>query len=119
MAEEIRKRRVKQINEDSIQLVQYPDIGKDWVPRFLRRHPELVSVTLRSIEAPRLKAPTHERLRQYFEDLEKVIAEYKILPENEYNMDESGYAIKEIEATKCIINANIRQQFQSKPGRQE
>ena len=100
-------------------MVQYPDIDKDWVPRFLRRHPKLASVTLRLIEALRLKAPTHERLRQYFEDLEKVIAEYKILPENEYNMDESGYAIGEIEATKCIINTNIRQQFQSKPGRQE
>ena len=48
-----------------------------------------------------------------------TIAEYKILPENEYNIDESGYAIGEIEATKCIINVNIRQQFQSKPGRQE
>jgi DDE superfamily endonuclease len=34
-------------------------------------------------------------------------------------MDESGFAIGEIEATKCIINAKIRQQFQSKPGRQE
>lgn len=119
MAEEVRKRRVKQINEDGIQLVQYPDIGKDWVPRFLRRHSELASVTLRSIETARLKAPTYKRLQQYFADLEKVIVDYKILPENKYNMDESGYAIGEIEATKCIINANIRQQFQSKPGRQE
>ena len=58
-------------------------------------------------------------MQQYFDDLKKVIVEYNILPENEYNMDESGYAIGEIEATKCIINANIRQQFQSKPGRQE
>ena len=116
MAEEVRKQRV---NEDGIQLIQYPDIGKDWVPRFLRRHPELMSITLRSIEAPRLKALTRERLQRYFEDLEKVIVEYKILPENEYNMDESGYVIGEIKATKCIINANIREQFQSKPGRQE
>ena len=44
--------------------------------------------------------------------MEKVVAEYNILRENKYNMDESGYAIGEIEATKFIINANIRQQFQ-------
>jgi hypothetical protein len=34
-------------------------------------------------------------------------------------MDESGFQAGEIEATKCIINATIHQQFQSKPGRQE
>jgi len=119
MAEEVRKRRVKQINEDGMQLVQYDDIGTDWVSRFLRRHPELAGVTLQSIESSRLKAATPERLQKYFDDLEKVVAEYNILAENKYNMDESGYAIGEIEATRCIINANIRQQFQSKPGRQE
>jgi DDE superfamily endonuclease/Tc5 transposase DNA-binding domain/helix-turn-helix, Psq domain len=119
MAEEVRKRRVKQINDDDIQLVHYDDIGAEWVSRFLRRHPELASVTLRSIESNRLKAATPERLQQYFDELEKVVAEYKILPKDKYNMDESGYAIGEIEASKCIINANIRQQFQSKPGRQE
>ena len=100
-------------------MTQYDDIGIGWVTRFLRRHPELATVTLRSIESSRLKAATSERLQKYFDELEKVVAEYKILPENKYNMDESGFAIGEIEATKCIINANIRQQFQSKPGRQE
>jgi len=35
MAEEIRKRCVKKINEEGLQLVQYDDIGKQWVPRFL------------------------------------------------------------------------------------
>src|SRR5271170_2911375 len=34
-------------------------------------------------------------------------------------MDESGFAIGEKEAGRCIINANIRQKFQAKPGRQE
>ena len=34
-------------------------------------------------------------------------------------MDESGLAICEKEAGRCIINASIRQQFQAKPGRQE
>jgi len=85
----------------------------------LQRHPELTSITLQSIESSRLKAATSEHLQQYFDELEKVVVEYKILLENKYNIDESGFAIGEIEATKCIINANIWQQFQSKPGRQE
>ena len=34
-------------------------------------------------------------------------------------MDESGFAISDIEASQCIINATIRQKFQAKPGHQE
>lgn len=34
-------------------------------------------------------------------------------------MDESGFAIGEKEAGKVIINAEVRQKFQAKPGRQE
>ena len=34
-------------------------------------------------------------------------------------MDESGFAIGEKEAGRCIINAEVRQKFQAKPGRQE
>jgi hypothetical protein len=60
-----------------------------------------------------------ERLGRWFDDLETVISEFDIKPENMYNMDESGFAIGEKEAGRCIINTNIRQQFQAKPGRQE
>ena len=60
-----------------------------------------------------------EWLKRWFDDLEKVLTEFNIKPENIYNMDESGFAIGEKEAGRCIINANIRQQFQAKPGRQE
>ena len=48
-----------------------------------------------------------------------VIKEYKIIPENMYNMDESGFSIGEIQPGKCIINAQIWEQFQAKPGCQE
>ena len=49
-----------------------------------------------------------------------VTAKYNVLPENIYNMDESGFSIGEVEASKCIINVKIRQKFQkAKPGRQE
>ena len=119
MAEEIRKRRVKNINEDGLELVQYDDIGKEWVPRFLHRHPELASVRPRSIDAVRIQDTSPKRLRHWFDDLKKVIAEYKIKSKNMYNMDESGFAIGEKEAGRCIINAQVRQKFQAKPGRQE
>jgi len=55
MAEEIRKRHIKNINQDGLELVHYNDIGKQWVPRFLHRHSELASIHSRSIDAVRIK----------------------------------------------------------------
>jgi hypothetical protein len=49
----------------------------------------------------------------------KIGDRIQILPRNEYNIDESKFSIGEIAAIKCIIHANIYQQFQNKPGRQE
>jgi len=119
MAEEIRKRRVKQINSDSMQLVKYDSIGKNWVHRFLRRHSELASITPRSIEASRVKDTSPERLTRWFEDLKSAVDEFNIQPKNMYNMDESGFAIGEVEPSRRIVNTKIREYFQAKPGRQE
>ena len=53
------------------------------------------------------------------EDLVSVLNEYKIEPGNLYNMDESGFAIGDVEASHRIIDVTIRQLFQAKPGHQE
>jgi hypothetical protein len=119
MAEEIRKRRVHKINDQVGINIEYPPIEKDRVMRFLRRHVELACVVTRKIDASRVKATTPEAIAKFFEDLEHIIKEYNITPENEYNMDESSYTMGEIEASKCIINSRLRQQLQAKPGRQE
>ena len=79
-------------------------------------HPQLASVIPRSIDAVRVKYVTAEGLERYFDDLQKVITEYNIKLENTYNMDETGFSIGKKESRRCIINAQIRQQFQAKPG---
>ena len=48
-----------------------------------------------------------------------MLTEFNIKSENIYNMDENGFAIGEKKTGRYIININIRQQFQAKPGRQE
>ena len=44
--------------------------------------------------------------------LQSIISNQKIM----YNIDESGFAIREKEAGRCIINAQIHKKFQAKPG---
>jgi hypothetical protein len=119
MAEEIRKRRVREINDQLGTYVEYTPIEKDFIPRFLRRHSELSCVITRKIDASRVKEATPEAISKFFDELKRVVEEYDITIENIYNMDESGFAIGEIEASKCIINTHIRQRLQAKPGRQE
>src|SRR6266516_7728065 len=46
MAEEIRQKHVRGVNEPSIQLVVYEPIGEQWVQRFLQRHPHLKTALL-------------------------------------------------------------------------
>ena len=119
LAEIIRNRRVYGINNADIQLVNYDSIGKNWVARFLSRHPELDTARKKCIEAARIKDVSVERLTKWFEDLQRVIEEYGIELKDIYNLDESGFAMGDIEASQRIINATIRQSFQAKPGRQE
>jgi Tc5 transposase DNA-binding domain len=119
LAEIIRNRPVHGVNDDDIQLVTYDEFGRDWVARFMSRHPPLLSARIKLTEATRIKDVSVDRLTKWFEDLQRVIKEYKIEPGNLYNMDESRFAIGDIEASQRIINATIRQAFQEKPGRQE
>jgi hypothetical protein len=119
LAEIIRQRRVAGVNDDTIQLVNYEQFGRDWVARFLSRHSQLESARKKLIEAARIKDVSAERLTKWFEDLQNVIEKENIKPEDIYNMDESGFAIGDVEASQRIINATIRQRFQAKPGHQE
>ena len=118
-AEIIRNRRVCGVNDDDVQLVNYDAFGKDWVHRFMSRHPQLASARRKLIEAARVKDVSIERLIKWFENLQSVINEYKIEPGNLYNMDKSEFAIGDIEASQRIINITICQVFQAKPGRRE
>ena len=49
----------------------------------------------------------------------KLYMSAMFLPENIYNVDESGFSIGKIEAPQVIINLNIHQKYQSQLGRQE
>jgi len=85
----------------------------------MSRHPQLKSARRKCIEAARIKDVSGKRLRKWFQDLQTIITENEIKPENLYNVDESGFSIDDVEASQRIINAAIRQKFQAKPERQK
>jgi hypothetical protein len=120
MAQIIRRKRDPITLEHSLNAVNMEKIGDQWIQRFIRRHPELATVRLRKMDIGRVKDTSPERLTKWFADLKSAIEKYNILPENLYNMDESGFAIGEVESSVTIINAEMRQRLQrANPGRQE
>ena len=107
------------ISSSTISGVNFDIVSQQWLSRFFRHHPELSSVMSNKIDAKLVKGTYPTCLMKWFVDLRYVIDEYQIEPENIYNIDENGFSIGEIEASKVIINTEIQQKLQAKWSRQE
>ena len=119
IADELRKRRLFNINDQNIQLVTYEPIGQEWVLRFLKRHPELETVMSKTIEKARTEI-TREQVENWFKELKEIIEEYKILPENMYNLDETGSSMGTIEEGYIVVDKESQmKRYKAEPGRQE
>src|SRR5436190_571829 len=51
MSEAIRNRRLRAINDENMQLVEYLPLGRDWVRNFLKRHPQFKTIVGRTIDS--------------------------------------------------------------------
>ena len=95
-------------------------LGQNWVRNFIQRHPELKTVVGKTIDKARIKGTTVAALQNWFDAFETVVInDDNVLPENVYNMDESGFSIGTINASRVIVNTQIGQRYQANPGRQE
>ena len=89
MAEEIRKKRVAQIN-DEMELVSYDPIGTTWVWSFIEHHPRLETTLSKTIKATRVTTITKSAMSKFFDKYQATLIEHDILACNIYNMDETG-----------------------------
>ena len=51
--------------------------------------------------------------------MHRVFEQHHIDLRNVYNIDESGFSIRKVNATRIIINKQLRIKYQAQPGRQE
>jgi len=119
MAEAIRTRRIIGINDASITYVSYEAIGEQWLKWFMSRHPELDLLIAEQIEAARILDTSRPILEKWFNDFRSVIDEFDIQQCDIYNMDETGFSIGSIKATRVIIDRTQNIRYQAYPGRQE
>ena len=64
-------------------------------------------------------AVTVKELENWFIELSRIVQDFNILPENIYNMDETGFNIGDFEARHVVINISVNSRYQAQPGRQE
>jgi len=119
MTEEIRKRRLHGVNDDSIQYVVYESIGQQWTQRFIQRHPNLATAMSRSIKLSCITAVTPEIIENWFNTLFRTIEEFGISWKNAYNCDESGFGVGKGKEMQVVIDTEVKQNYQAEPGRQE
>jgi hypothetical protein len=106
IAEEIRTRRTYNLDDASLptfeRLPQF-SLGRDWVPRFIVRHPHLTVAIGRRIESVRMDGATKPILEAWFSAYDTLVRREGIEQENTYNMDESGFSIGTMESTRIIV----------------
>jgi hypothetical protein len=78
--------------------------GKNWPQGFYRRHPQLKARRLRAIDWKRDGRQIEDKARHRFAIIGRELADSAVLPENVYNMDETGVLLSVLNSLKVLVN---------------
>jgi hypothetical protein len=77
--------------------------GKNWAQAFGKRHPELKARRIRSIDWQRHETHIYDKVTEWFRVIGEVLKDPAILPENVYNMDETGVLLSMLGSVKALV----------------
>jgi len=83
-------------------------IGKNYLTRFLNRHPELVSKLSSNFDKRRIKQSGPELIQRHFVKIQQVRWKYSITDANTYNMAEKGFRQGVSDRAKVICQRRER-----------
>ena len=78
--------------------------GKNWARSFEIRQPQLKVRRVRSIDWKRHKKNAYVKITHWFEVIGRVVHDPAILPENCYNMDETGVMLSMLGSVKVLVS---------------
>jgi hypothetical protein len=78
--------------------------GKNWPQNFYLRHPQLKARRLRAIDWKRDNRQIEDKVRHWFAIIGRELADPAILPENVYNIDETGVLLSVLKSLKVLIH---------------
>jgi len=79
------------LEEEAIEGYFEGAIGKNYLTRFLNRHPDLVSKPSSNFDKRRIKQSDPGVIQRHFARVQQVWKKYSITERNTYNMDEKGF----------------------------
>lgn len=115
LAFEIRRSRTPPTTPD----VPTEPIGTNWLRRFRSRHPEIATISSRSLEASRFEGTSYDRINSFFDQLSSLYGTRPYDSDSIWNFDETGYALGTSQSIKVLVTIEDKMNFKKVPGRQE
>jgi len=78
--------------------------GKNWPRGFQKRHPALTSRRVRAMAWERHENNIYDKITHWFEVIREVLQDPAILPENVYNMDETGVMLCMLGSIQVLVS---------------
>ena len=95
-------------------------VGKNWATSFTKRRPELCTRFSRRYDYRRAQNEAQRALCDWVHTVQRVNADYGILPDDIYNFDETGFAMGLISTHKVVTRAEYYgRRAVSQPGNRE
>ncbi len=91
----------------------YKELRKNWVSGFLGRHPTLQA---KYSYQDRFLDQNQDMIQNWFNLYRSIKAEYGILDEDTYNMDENGYIMGIAGSSKVVFSKYQKQVFMNQAG---
>ena len=78
-------------------------VGKNWITRFLDRHPDLATKFSKKLDHQRAHASCPRLLKDYFSKLSYIIHQYNLKPFQIFSMDEKKFLIRIASRVKILF----------------
>ena len=85
--------------------------GRNWPQAFQKRHPEPEAKRFRALDWNRHDINIYDKITDWFEVIGKVLEDPAILPENVYNMDETGIMLSMLGSIKVLVSKDDRRGY--------
>ena len=86
-------------------------LGKNWPRGFQKRHPALKSRRVRAMAWERHENNIYDKITHWFEVIREVLQDLSILPENVYNMDETGVMLCMLGCIQVLLSKDDRRDY--------
>ena len=84
---------------------------RNWAQAFQKRHPALKSRWQKAMDWKRHEINIYDKILHWFEVIGTVLKDSTILPENVYNMDETGVMLCMLNSVKVLVSKDDRRDY--------